>query len=73
MDYFELYKDVWNFHKKYQQVQTTDEYWQQVVDESNQIAKKYNQCKFAKDLLLAIIGELERIYKELIENANTAI
>ena len=41
MDYWNLYKDVWNFHKKYSKVQTDDAYWEAVVDESGQIAKKY--------------------------------
>lgn len=73
MDYWNIYKDVWNFHKKYQNVQTTDEYWQAVVNESNQITQKYKDCKFVIDLLLAVIEELKRIYKEMITDANKEV
>lgn len=69
MDYWNLYKDVWNLHKKYSNVQTDDAYWEAVVDESGQIAKKYDNHKFAIALLLAVIDELERIYKEMMKNA----
>lgn len=60
MNYWEVYKAVWEFHKKYQSI-STDEEWEQVIYESNQIAKKLNS-KFVNDLLLAVINELERKY-----------
>lgn len=71
MEYWNLYKDVWNFHKKYSNVQTDDAYWEAVVDESVQIANRYNNCKFVRDLLLAVTNELERKAKEMIKNAET--
>ena len=73
MNYFELYREIWNFHKKFSEVKNTDEYWQAVIDESNEISKKYNKHKFANDLLLAVISELERSYKEMRANANTRV
>ncbi len=73
MDYWTLYKDVWNFHKKYSKVRTDDAYWEAVVSESNQIAKKYGNHKFAVALLSAVIAELERIYKEMMKNADTGV
>lgn len=74
MNYFEMYKDVWNFHKKYiDDVKDDDEYWQVVVDESSEIAKKYGECKFIINLLLSEITEFERIYKEMKTNADTRV
>ncbi|GAB6953695.1 hypothetical protein [Mediterraneibacter glycyrrhizinilyticus] len=73
MNYFELYREIWNFHKKFSEVKNTDEYWQAVIDESNEILKKYDKHKFANDLLLAVISELERIYKEMRANADTRV
>lgn len=74
MNYFEMYKDVWNFHKKYiDGVKDDDEYWQAVVDESGVIAKKYGECKFIINLLLSEITEFERIYKEMKTNADTRV
>ncbi|MFG6368364.1 MAG: hypothetical protein K1W16_08045 [Lachnospiraceae bacterium] len=50
-----------------------DAYWEAVVDESGQIAKKYDNRKLAIALLLVVIDELERIYKEMMKNADTAV
>ena len=71
MDYWNIYKDVWNFHKKYADVKEDDTYWESVVNESGQIAKKYDNARFATALLLAVIEELERIYKENKKNEET--
>ena len=46
MDYWNIYKDVWNFHKKDTDVKEDDAYWEAVVNESKQIAKQYDECKF---------------------------
>ena len=73
MDYWNIYKDVWNFHKKYADVKEDDAYWEAVVNESKQIAKQYDECKFVINLLLAVIDELKRIYKEMKNNADTEI
>ena len=67
MNYFEVYKAVWEFHKKYSVVRTDDEYWEGVVSESNAIAKKYDNNKFVVALVLAVIEELERKEKKLRE------
>lgn len=74
MNYFEMYRDVWNYHKKYiDGICDDDEYWQNVGDESNAIAKKYGECKFIINLLLAEITEFERLYKEMKANANAGV
>lgn len=64
MDYFGAYRDVWNFHKKYGQPKPDDEFWKQLADEADSIAKKYNNCEFVENLLLVIVKEIERISKE---------
>ncbi len=60
-----MFTDAWKFYKKYADVQQSDEYWESVVDESGQIAKKYDNAKLAIALLLAAIDELERKSKIL--------
>lgn len=64
MDYFKMYKSAWDFHKKYSDVREDDSYWERVANESSEIAKQYNECKFVVELLLAVVTELERVYKE---------
>lgn len=60
MNYFDVYKDVWEFHKKYEQVSTSEEYWRKVAYEGRLIAKKYNNSKFVMGLILTVFEELER-------------
>lgn len=50
MDYFKMYKSVWDFHKKYSDVREDDSYWERVANESSEIAKRYNECKFVVNL-----------------------
>lgn len=68
---YNLFTDCWRFFKKYSEVKDTDEYWEAVVNESVQIANRYNNCKFVRDLLFAVTNELERKAKEMIKNAET--
>lgn len=62
---FKIFTDVWNFFKRYYQVQDDDTYWDKLIEESNQIAVKYGNNKFANDLLIATIREMERRLKNL--------
>lgn len=39
-----------------------------VIDESEQISRKYNKQKFVVDLLVSVISELERKGKELMSD-----
>lgn len=62
--YWQMYCDVWNFHKKYiNGVCDEDSFWDGVVRESDQIAKKHKNNKFVRGLLLNEIEEMERICK----------
>ena len=66
--YWTLYADVVNFHRKYAEVREDDEYWEQVVDSSRKLYGKYKtlpEGEFAKSLILCILDELERIYKDM--------
>ena len=73
MDYFNIYKDVWNFHKRYCNEQITEASLEEAIRESKEIHKKYNKSKFVKDLLLTVLNELDRVYKETGADANKRI
>lgn len=65
--YFELWQKSWAFHKKWFNNSGTDSEWQGIVDESHDILKEYEntpEYNFMKDLLLAVLSELERIDKQ---------
>lgn len=62
---YQMYTDCWKLYKKFSDIQQTeDTRWQQFVDESDLIAKTYDNNKFIRDLLLATTQELERQSKE---------
>lgn len=65
---FQIYADVWNFHKRFYQVDNSEMYWDQVVEESRKLSEKY-KSKFADDLLAAVLTEFERKGKKVSENA----
>lgn len=74
MNYFEAYRDIWNFHKKYiENVCNDDVYWEAVINEADIIAKKYHCCQFITNLLFAEITEFERICKEVKADGDTRI
>ena len=58
MNYFEMYKAVWDFHKKFiGSVKDDDKFWETVVDESTAISKKYGECKFINSTFPADISK----------------
>ncbi len=61
---FQIFTDVWNFFKRYYQVRDDGNFWNRVIEESNQIAVKYGNNKFANDLLISVIKEFERRLKK---------
>jgi hypothetical protein len=71
--YWNLYQEIWNFHKKYRQVQPDDEYWDAVITDSTTIANQYKDNKFAVALILAVVDELERKSREMMNDANAEI
>lgn len=68
MNYVEVYKSVLDFHRKYRKAEDTKQYWENVKGESEQIFNEYGKHRFVKELLLAVINELERKGKELKAN-----
>jgi len=65
VNYFDVYREIWNFHKRHSKVLDTDAYWDSVTGQAHAIARKYGCHPFVGDLLKAVIEELERTAKEL--------
>lgn len=56
---FALFSEVWVFFKKYYCAKQNDECWKAIIQEAREIERKY-PCRLCKDLLLAVMDELER-------------
>ena len=51
--------EIWTLFKKYYHVQKEDSYWEKLIEDAGAINQKY-QCELCKDLILAVVNELER-------------
>ena len=61
--YFDVWSQAWQFHKRFADMKGTDEEWEAVVNTSGEIVEKYKNkpgYEFLKDLILATLNELER-------------
>ncbi|MBD5521219.1 MAG: hypothetical protein HDR03_08380 [Lachnospiraceae bacterium] len=60
-----MFTDAWKLYKKYADVQQEDEYWESLIAEADAIAKKHQNNKLCRDLILAAMSELERKSKDI--------
>ena len=66
MDYFAVYRDVWEFHKKYiDDVSDADGFWEEAIAEADKLCREHGNIRFVRDLILAEINEFERIVREI--------
>ena len=56
----QIYNDVWFFYKKYINCDNSDQCWEQINQEAQEIARKYDSDMFARELIWAVINELSR-------------
>lgn len=61
MNYWEIYKDVWQFHKDHADIIDSDEYWKKAFNDAKTRAKKHGDTKFARQMLITVLNELDRI------------
>ena len=62
---FDMFADVWKLYKALLPVQNKDDeaYWDNAVNSISEIMRKY-PGQFAKDISLAVLGDLERRCRE---------
>ncbi len=58
--YFLIWQRVWDFHKRFADI-VADGEWEEMIEEAGKIG---NESKFSKDLILAVLAEIERTDKE---------
>lgn len=66
--YFQIWTEVWNLHKRFYGASADDEQkWQELDRECEQLHGKYKntpQQKFVESLLLSVVSELEERSKD---------
>lgn len=64
LDAARLFKDIWELYKSYYSEKLGDKLWEQILEEGHGLHKKYQQSAFSKEMIVAVISELERISKK---------
>lgn len=64
--FWNIFADTWNYFKTFYPPQNNDKYWDKAVAEIENLIIKYKGSeseKLMQDLLLAVLTELERLYR----------
>jgi hypothetical protein len=56
---FCFFREVWTLFKKYYNGDRTDTEWDALIEDASAINQKYH-CELCKDLIIAVMNELER-------------
>lgn len=59
-EYFTLFMDFWELCQKHWQPEERDDYWEEVIKDTDAFCKKYDNELFSRALALALVDELER-------------
>lgn len=59
---YSIFTDAWRFYRKHWEISAKDEYWDNLIRESNELCKK-NSAPLLRGLLSEIIKDIERRYK----------
>ena len=61
---WQMFIDYWNLCQKHWQVESTDEYWENLIDDCNEFCEKYKDYKLARKIALAFCNAQEIFFKE---------
>lgn len=64
-----MFTDYWQFVQKYYIPESQDEWWEELINEADKLARKYGNTHYIRDLVLAHIHDVERRYKSGKENS----
>lgn len=63
----EFFNDFWKLYKAYHDPEGTEEYWDSLIYAASEVILKYKgeDCEqFAKDVIQAMLAQLERVYRK---------
>lgn len=58
---------------KYQEPVSAQEYWERLVEDARKIAERYEHLRFAEKTILAVLEEIDRIWRTKSEKINNRI
>lgn len=60
-----MFTDYWNLCQRYWIVEDTDEYWNSLVDCTNDFYEKYKNIDLSEDLAMALLNSQDKKSKKL--------
>ena len=74
-EYYDMITDTWKLLKKFlgqvkenATVMKDDNWWQTLIDEGEQLSKKYGECEFIKTLVIHnVFNEFDAIAKDVLK------
>lgn len=64
MEAARLFQDSWKLYRKYYGEEKSEAVWNQLIEEADGLYKKYGKHPFAREMMAAVISEVERVDKE---------
>lgn len=58
---------------KYQEPVSAQEYWERLVEDARKIAERYEHLRFAEKTILAVLEEIDRIWRKNSGEINNRI
>lgn len=58
-----MFQDYWKLCQKYWDVENSDEYWDELIKESEEFLKKYESIPLARKMSMAFLDTQEEKYK----------
>ena len=60
--------DFWALRKKFYIPEERDSYWISLMDETDELYKKYGQNEYVKKMLFALIDDLEKRHRKIYQS-----
>ncbi|MCI9201470.1 MAG: hypothetical protein HFI03_13970 [Lachnospiraceae bacterium] len=61
-----MFQDYWKLCQKFWFPEDNNEYWDEVIKETNDFYKKYKEIELAENIALAFINTLAKISKKIM-------
>ena len=58
---FQMFQEFWSIFQKFGQIENTEEYWNDFINNARKFAEKYGE--YGKNIMIATIEEFEKISK----------
>ena len=58
---FQMFQELWSIFQKFGQIENTEEYWNDFINNARKFAEKYGE--YGKNIMIATIEEFEKISK----------